>query len=56
MANNEDEWVDVLTDLVRDVELRRRLGAAGRATVEERFSGQRWAPVFLDVLTEAAAR
>jgi glycosyltransferase involved in cell wall biosynthesis len=55
LATTEDEWVDVLTELVHDAGERARLGAAGRATVEERFSGQRWAPVFLDVLSQAAA-
>jgi len=55
-AGNEDEWVAVLEELVDDAALRRRLGQAGRATVEDRFSGQRWAPVFLDVLRAAADR
>lgn len=55
LARTDDEWFEVITELVRDVEARRQLGAAGRVTVEQRFSGQLWAPVFLDVLREAAA-
>lgn len=38
LASTEDEWVEKLTRLARDPELRRRLGAAGRATIEARYS------------------
>jgi glycosyltransferase involved in cell wall biosynthesis len=34
----EREWVDALTALLDDADLRKRMGAAGRAVVEERFS------------------
>ena len=46
----EQEWVDALTALLDDANLRRRMGAAGRAVVEERFSlhrlAQQYAAVF----------
>ncbi len=46
----EQEWVAALTTLLDDEDLRRRMGAAGRAVVEERFSlhklAQRYAGVF----------
>jgi glycosyltransferase involved in cell wall biosynthesis len=49
-AASEQEWTDALLALLRSPELRRRMGAAGRAIVEERFSlqrlAQRYAAVF----------
>jgi glycosyltransferase involved in cell wall biosynthesis len=42
-AGCESEWVDALTALLEDAGLRRRMGAAGRAVVEQRFSLQRLA-------------
>jgi glycosyltransferase involved in cell wall biosynthesis len=42
-AGTEQEWVDALTALLGDPDLRRKMGAAGRAVVEERFSLQRLA-------------
>ena len=45
----EQEWVDALTTLLDDEDLRRRMGAAGRAVVEERFSLQRLAPQYAAV-------
>jgi glycosyltransferase involved in cell wall biosynthesis len=38
IAGTEDEWVEKLSRLLRSAELRRRLGQAGRATVEEKYS------------------
>jgi glycosyltransferase involved in cell wall biosynthesis len=41
LAATEDEWVDRLSLLLEDGELRRRLAESGRRTVEESFSLQR---------------
>ncbi|MBM3673090.1 MAG: glycosyltransferase family 4 protein [Actinobacteria bacterium] len=54
-ASTEDEWVEAIEQLARDPELCSRLATEGRKTVVERYSGQRWAPRFLEVLEEAAA-
>lgn len=53
-AATDDEWVEAVGSLVEDQRLARTLGDAGRQTVVERYSGQRWAPRFLQVLEEAA--
>jgi glycosyltransferase involved in cell wall biosynthesis len=42
-AGREREWVDALTILLDDANLRRSMGAAGSAVVEERFSLHRLA-------------
>ena len=44
LAADESEWVEKLSLLLRSPELRERLGRAGRATVEERYSAERQAP------------
>jgi len=44
IAGGEDEWVDKLARLLRSPELRRRLGLAGRSTVEARYSARVQAP------------
>jgi len=38
LANGAEEWITRLTLLLRSPQLRRKLGLAGRKTVEERFS------------------
>lgn len=50
IAGGEDEWIEKLSRLLRSPELRARLGRAGRATVEERYSADAQAPRFLRVL------
>jgi glycosyltransferase involved in cell wall biosynthesis len=44
LAGTEAEWVEKLTALLRSAELRRRLGDAGRATVEQKYSAAIQAP------------
>ncbi len=51
----DDEWFARLCQLVEDSALRERLGAAGRRTVEARYSVARWQGPLLDVLRTAAA-
>jgi glycosyltransferase involved in cell wall biosynthesis len=59
MAGTEDEWVDKLSRLLRSHELRQRLGQAGRATIEQKYSAITQAPrvyeIFKSVLREANA-
>lgn len=50
LARSDDEWVERLTELVDSAELRRRLGAAGRADAEARWSLAAHAPRFVDIV------
>jgi glycosyltransferase involved in cell wall biosynthesis len=54
-ARNDDEWVEKILLLLRDPELRRRLGARARRTVEDRYSARVQAPRLAQVLREAAS-
>ena len=44
LARTEDEWRDALVTLLRDPDLRRRMGAEGRRKVETQYSLQVWGP------------
>jgi glycosyltransferase involved in cell wall biosynthesis len=59
IAATEDEWVEKLGRLLRSRELRQRLGHAGRATVEQKYSAVTQAPrvfeIFKSVLRDASA-
>lgn len=56
LAATEDEWVARVGDLVRSPELRGRLGAAGRATVEADYSLEACADAFSRVVRAVVAR
>ena len=55
LATTEDEWVDRLTRLVSDAQLRHRLGRAGLETVRDRFTVEKTAPVLAEGLRLAAS-
>ncbi len=50
IAATEDEWVEKLTQLLRSAELRQRLGRAGRATVDARYSAEVQAPRVFQII------
>ncbi len=60
IAASEDEWVEKLSRLLQSHELRRRLGHAGRITVEQKYSAITQTPrvyeVFKSVLRDANVR
>lgn len=55
LVGSEEEWLDRLRRLVRDPQLRRRVGVEARKTVVSRYSVAANAPTYLGVI-EAAAR
>lgn len=54
LPRTEAEWVARLSRLVEDAALRKRMGAAGRATVVSRYSTLRWRDTVLGVLRSVA--
>src|SRR5262245_49290874 len=56
LAASTDEWIAGLTELLQSAALRRRLGEAGRTTVESRYSAAVQVDVVRGVLESAAAR
>ena len=53
LANTEPEWLHHLRTLIVDAQARQRIGVAGRARVEARYSLKANAPAFVDVFHRA---
>jgi glycosyltransferase involved in cell wall biosynthesis len=49
----EDEWVRDLSLLIEDAALRKRVGAAGKSTVEEQYSVHAWKNEYLKLFNQA---
>lgn len=47
LPRSTEEWVEQVSRLVEDADLRARLGAAARRTVEERYSVKAWRDTYL---------
>jgi glycosyltransferase involved in cell wall biosynthesis len=56
LASSDDEWVEKLSRLLRSAGERARLGLAGRATVEERYSAAVQAPRVYDLFASVVRR
>ena len=56
LVETEDEWRDRLRLLIQDAALRKRMGAAARATVVERFSTHVQMPRVVSIFEEVLAR
>jgi len=56
LAADDAEWFGKIERLVCDRDLRERIGAAGRTTVERDFSLERWAPLWVGQVRQAARR
>lgn len=50
LAKTEDEWIEKLSKLIADSELRKRIGFAGRETAVAKFSLQVNAPRLFDII------
>ena len=55
LASTADEWLYALDSLMADADLRRRMGAAGRKQVEEKYCLAVTAPRFVELLKQCAA-
>jgi glycosyltransferase involved in cell wall biosynthesis len=55
LAASDDEWFEALARLIEDHALRRRIGLAGRQTVEDHYSVRRWEGTLAEVLVRAGA-
>jgi glycosyltransferase involved in cell wall biosynthesis len=55
LVNSASEWVDAVRTLAHDPDLRRRMGAAGRRVVEERYSVEAGAGKWIELITSASA-
>lgn len=56
LAGTTDEWKENLRMLVADAELRRRLGAEARRTVEQRYSTVAWRDHYLSLFNDITRR
>ena len=50
LATSPDEWDKYLSALIGDEALRKRMGAAGRRTVEEKYSLERYMERYLSII------
>jgi glycosyltransferase involved in cell wall biosynthesis len=55
LIEREEDWADALRFFRDHPEARRRMGAAGKARVEQHYSLRRTLPVLADILRQAAA-
>jgi glycosyltransferase involved in cell wall biosynthesis len=56
IADTEDDWVEKLGSLIRSRALRERLGRAGRATVEQKYSATVQVPRVFEILKSVVAQ
>ncbi|KPL02931.1 MAG: hypothetical protein AMK75_02085 [Planctomycetes bacterium SM23_65] len=54
LANDDARWVEVLSDLIEDVELRHRIGRQGWASLHGRYTVADWAGRYVQVIEEVA--
>ena len=56
LAASRDEWIEKIKIMIHNAALRRRIGIAGRETVENEYSAKVVAPRVLDVFRSAAKK
>lgn len=52
LVNSKDQWIDKLTLLIENAQLRKRLGLSGKDHVEKRYSLNISAPKLLNILND----
>ncbi len=55
LPDKEDEWVEALSGLIENKELRERIGKAGRQTVIDKYSVDAWKKKYLDNFNKLTA-
>ena len=50
LANSTEEWIDAVTTLVKDKELRTKMGKAAREHIVENYSLAKWAPRMVEII------
>lgn len=53
LADSEEEWIEKISRLIEDVELRKKTGLNGRKTVEENFSVKANVRKYLEIIKKA---
>lgn len=56
LADSRAEWLETITSLLHSSEMRRRVGLAGRQTVEREYSAKAIAPKVLEIFRATARR
>jgi len=56
LASSPEEWYEKIQILIKNSELRNKMGLQGRKTVEKGYSLKLWAPVFIEVLEKTVKR
>ena len=54
LASTPQEWARAIERLASSPQLRQEMGRRGRRLVEQRFSVERWAPKFADIVAQVA--
>lgn len=49
LCNSEDDWYDALLQLIKDLELRKKIGKAGFQTIQEHYSVEANTPKYLNL-------
>jgi len=55
LAESEQQWIEKMSALLDDAELRRRMGERARATMQEKYSGQAWSKSVAAILRHVAS-
>jgi glycosyltransferase involved in cell wall biosynthesis len=53
LAKSDEEWIEKLSKLIDDPELRTEMGKKARASIAEKYSGRIWAQTVASILREA---
>jgi glycosyltransferase involved in cell wall biosynthesis len=55
LAESEEEWLEHLSVLIENKQLRRKIGLAGNQTIQNQYSVEALKPVYLDLFTKMSS-